>query len=234
MQSNLSRSPANRRATDLILARDTAFASMLAAIIALIVAVALDLTCIVPVLSGNVSYNPIRDFLSYQVDAQSGQLMTGVFLLLAVAAWSFAIAAFLAPNRPNIKILLGATFLFGAGLFIGACFRAVPKPELAAEPLMKINARLHDIGIGGGFVPAMLAAFMDQHKIVLGRVPGYFLTKLSFWLIVVGAVGTALAVLILHNVAGLMQRCYVLGLVLWLITEAHQLFWSSTEKHSDE
>ena len=229
MQSDLPRTQRNREVTNLALARHTAFASIFAAAVALIVALALDFTCIVPLLAGQNVYNPIRDFLSYQVDAQSGQLMTGVFLLLAVAAWSYAAAAYLAPNGRGNRVALIATLLFGSGLFLGACFRAVPNAEVAVDHWLKSMARLHDIGIGGGFVPAMIAAFIDQRRIALSKIPGFLLTKLSFWMIVGGAIGTALAVLVFHDVAGLMQRVFVIGIVLWLMTEAHQLFWTSAE-----
>lgn len=229
MQSELSQTPENRAATNLALARHTAFASMFGAMTALVVAVALDLTSLVPLMAGKNVYNPIREFLSYQVDAQSGQLMTGVFLLLAVSAWSYALAATLAPSRHLNRTTLLATFLFGWGLFVGACFRAVPSAEISVDHWLKSVARLHDVGVGVGFAPAMLAAFIDQRRIVLGRKPGFFLTKLSFWTIVGGAVGTGLAVLVFRDVAGLMQRIFVTGIVLWLVTEAHQLFWTSAE-----
>ncbi|CAN5439269.1 hypothetical protein BH11ARM2_BH11ARM2_23150 [soil metagenome] len=230
MQSELPRTPANREAANLALARHTAFASLFAAVVALVVALALDFTTLVPLIEGQDVYNPIRDFLSYQVDAGSGQIMTGVFLLLAVAAWSYAAAAYLAPARHTNRVTLTATLLFGSGLFVGACFRAVPNAEIAVAGWLKEVAILHNVGIGGGFIPAMFAAFIDQRKIVFGKVPGFFLTKLSFWLIVGGAVGTGIAVLVIHSVAGLMQRCFVMGVVLWLATEAHQLFWSSGEE----
>lgn len=229
MQGELSRTPANRDATNLALARHTAFTSLFTAIVALVVALALDFTTLVPLSAGQDVYNPIRQFLSYQVDAGSGQIMTGVFLLLAVAAWSYAVAAYLAPARHSNRLTLVATLLFGTGLFIGACFRAVPNAEIAVKGWLKEVAILHNVGIGGGFIPAMVAAFLDQRRIVFGKVPGFFLTKLSFWLIVGGAVGTGLAVLVLHDIAGLMQRLFVIGIVLWLVTEAHQLFWISAE-----
>lgn len=229
MQGDLSRTPDNRAATNLALARHLAFASMFGASVAFVVAVALDMTSLVPLLAGKDVYNPIHEFLSYQVDAQSGQLMTGVFLLLAVSAWSYAAAAYLAPSRHSTRTTLIATFLFGWGLFVGACFRAIPTAELEVNRWLKSEARLHTIGVGFGFVPAMVAAFLDQRAIALGRIPGFVLTKLSFWLILFGAVGTGLSVLFFRDVAGLMQRIYVVGIVLWLVTEAHQLFWSSAE-----
>lgn len=229
MQSELPRSPENRAATNLALARHTAFASMFGAVSAFVIALALDMTSLVPLLAGQKVYNPIREFLSYQVDADSGQLMTGVFLLLAVSAWSYATAAYLAPTRHSTRTTLVATFLFGWGLFVGACFRAVPTAELEVNRWLQSESRLHTIGVGFGFVPAMVAAFIDQRRIVLGRAPGFHLTKLSFWMILFGAVGTGLSVLFYRDVAGLMQRIFVAGIVLWLVTEAHQLFWSSAE-----
>lgn len=212
------------------MARHLAFGSLFAAVVALIVGLALDLTSLVPLLAGQDVYNPIREFLSYQVDNQMGQLMTGVVLLLAVSAWSYAAAAFLAPGRDADRVTLVAAFLFGWGLFVGACFRAVPTAELAVAQYLKNVSRLHTIGIGGGFLPAMLAAFVDQRRIVLDRVPGFVLTKISFWMIAVGAVTTALAMLLFQDVAGLTQRLFVVGIVLWLATEAHQLFWISAEE----
>ena len=233
MQSDLPRSPQNREASNLALARHIAFGSMFLAVVAILVAVALDLTYLVPLIFGQPVYNPIREFISYQVDQTgSGPLMTGVFLTLAFAAWSYAAAAYLAPSRHTNRTTLLATFVFGWGLFVGACFRAVPNAEIAVNGWLKNVAWLHDLGVGAGFVPAMVAAFLDQRKIVLGRIPGFFLTKLSFWLIVVGAFGTLFAVLFLRDVAGLMQRLYIVGIVLWLATEAHQLFWSSAEAAS--
>ena len=229
MQSDLARTSKNREATNLALARHLAFTSLFAAVVALIVALALDFTSLVPLLAGQDVYNPIREFLSYQVDAQSGQLMTGVFLMLAVSAWSYAAAAYLAPERPINRLTLLATFLFGWGLFVGSCFRAVPSAEIAVAHWLKNVARLHNVGIGGGFIPATVAAFLDQRRIVLGKVSGFALTKLSFWMIVGGAIGTASAMLVFHSVAGLMQRIFVAGVVLWLATEAHQLFWISAE-----
>ena len=230
MQSDLPRTPRNREATNLALARHTAFASMFCALVSIVVALALDFTSIIPLLAGKKAYNPIREFISYQVDTDSGTIMTGVFLLLAVAAWSYAGAAYLAPARHTNRTNLLATFLFGWGVFVGAAFRAVPQAEIAADHFLKGSARMHDVGVGFGFVPAMLAAFMDQRRIVFGRVPGFFLTKLSFWMILVGAVGTALAVLAFKDVAGLMQRVFIIGIILWLATEAHELFWLSAEE----
>lgn len=233
MQSDLARDPENRAATNLALARHAAFVSLFAATVATIVALALDLASLVPLMAGRDAYNPIRQFLSYQVVGGSGQIMTGVFLLLAVAAWSYAIAAFIAPSRPTNRTTLVAAFLFGWGLFLGSCFRAVPPEEIAADHWLTNVARLHNVGIGGGFLPAAVAAFLDQRRIVFGRVPGFALTKLSFGLIVGGAVGTGLAMLAFHGVAGLMQRVFVVGIVLWLATEAHQLFWiSAAEAHA--
>ena len=229
MQSDLPRTPHNREAAKLALTRHASFASLFCALVAIVVAVALDLTFLVPLLAGENVYNPIRQFISYQVDQQSGPIMTGVFLLLAVAAWSYAAAAYLAPARHTNRINLLATFLFGWGIFLGASFRAVPDAEIAVDHFLKGSARMHDLGVGFGFVPAMVAAFIDQRRIVLGRIPGFFLTKLSFGMIVGGAVGTALAVLVFHGVAGLMQRIFIIGIILWLATEAHQLFWSSAE-----
>lgn len=229
MQSELKQTPHNREATNLALARHTAFASLFCALVSIVVAVALDLTSLVPLLAGEKVYNPIRQFISYQVDTDSGTIMTGVFLLLAVAAWGYAAAAYLAPARHTNRINLVAAFLFGWGLFVGASFRAVPDAQIAADHFLKGSARMHDIGVGFGFIPAMLAAFIDQRRIVLGRIPGFLLTKVSFWAIVVGAVGTALAVLVFHGIAGLMQRVYIIGIILWLATEAHQLFWTSAE-----
>ena len=229
MQHELPRTPENRAATNLALARHTAFASLFCSVVATLVAIALDLTFLVPLLEGKKVYNPVRDFLSYQVDEQSGTLMTGVFLMLAVAAWSYAAAAFLAPARHTNRTTLLATFAFGWGLFVAACFRAVPSTEIAVDRWLKNVAWLHDIGVGAGFVPAMVAAFLDQRGIVFKRAPGFFLTKLSFWLIVVGAVGMLLALAFFHGILGLMQRFFVFGVVLWLATEAHQLFWSSAE-----
>lgn len=230
MQEGLKRTPSNREATNLALARHTAFASLFCSLVAIVVAVALDLTFLVPLMGGAKVYNPIRDFISYQVDEKSGPVMTGVFLLLAVAAWSYAAAAYLAPARHTNRVNLLATFVFGWGLFVGAAFRAVPTAEIAVDHFLKGSARMHDVGVGLGFVPAMVAAFLDQRKIVLGRVPGYALTKVSFWMIVVGAVGTGLAVLFFRDVAGLMQRIYIVGIILWLATEAHELFWISAEE----
>ena len=233
MQSDLPRYPENRAATDLALARHTAFASLLLSVVAILVAVALDLTYLVPLIFGQRVYNPIREFISYQVDQQgSGPLMTGVFLTLAFAAWSYAAAAYLAPSRHTNRTTLLATFVFGWGLFVGACFRAVPDAEIAVDHWLRNVAWLHDLGVGMGFVPAMVAAFLDQRRIVFRRTPGFLLTKLSFWLVVVGAFGTLFAVLFLRDVAGLMQRLYIMGIVLWLATEAHQLFWSSAEAAS--
>lgn len=230
MQSDLPRTPKNREATNLALARHTAFASLFCALVSIVVALALDFTSIVPLLAGKHAYNPIREFISYQVDTDSGTIMTGVFLLLAVAAWGYATAAYLAPARHTNRTNLLATLLFGWGLFVGAAFRAVPEAEIAASGFLRGSARMHDVGVGLGFVPAMLAAFIDQRRIVLGRVPGFLLTKLSFWMIVVGAFGVAFAVLFLRDVAGLMQRIYIVGIILWLATEAHELFWMSAEE----
>jgi hypothetical protein len=86
LQGDLSRTSENRESTHRALGHDLAFASLLAAVIALVVALALDFTTIVPLLAGKDTYNPIRDFLSYQVHAKSGPLMTGAFPLLAVSA----------------------------------------------------------------------------------------------------------------------------------------------------
>jgi hypothetical protein len=229
MQSDLSRSDANRDATKLTLARLTAFTSLVAAIMATLVAVALDAASIVPLLDGKNGYNPIRDFLSYQVDAQSGQLMTGAFLLLAAAAWSYAVAAFLSPIKPYDRVSVIATVLFGLGLFVGASFRAVPAAETSADHWLKSLTRIHDVGIGVGFVPPMIAAFIDQRRVVWSKTSGYLLTRVSFWLIASGAFGTAVAVAAVPSVEGLMQRVFVIGIVLWLITEAHQVLWSSVE-----
>ncbi len=233
MQSELPRTPQNREATNLALARHIAFASLFCSLVAIVTAIALDMTFVIPLLSGQKVYNPIREFISYQVDQQSGPIMTGVFLLLAVAAWSYAAAAFLAPARHTNRINLLATFLFGLGVFVGASFRAVPNAELAVDHWLKGSARLHDVGVGFGFVPAMTAAFIDQRRIVLGHTRGFLLTKISFWMILGGAIGTALAVLVFKDVAGLMQRVYIMGIILWLATEAHQLFWSSAEAAHD-
>jgi hypothetical protein len=71
----------------------------------------------------------------------------------------------------------------------------------------------------------MIAAVLDQRTVVFKRRPGFFLTKLWFWLIVGGAVSTALTVLVFHGIAGLCQRIFVLGIILWLANEAQQLFW---------
>ncbi|GEM_PF-4389265 len=230
MQSDLPRTPRNREATNLALARHTAFASLFCAVVAILVAVALDLTFLIPLLAGEKVYNPLRDFLSYQVDEKSsGPLMTGVFLMLAVSAWSYAAAAYLAPARHSDRRTLIATFFFGWGLFVAACFRAVPTAEVAVDRWLRGVAWLHDIGVGLGFVPAMVAAFLDQREVVF-REKGFALTKLSFGLIVGGAFGVLFAVLFFRDVAGLMQRLFVMGIVLWLATEAHQLFWSSAEE----
>lgn len=235
MQSDLPRTPRNREATNLALARHIAFASLFCSLVAIVTALALDLTFLIPLMAGQKVYNPIREFISYQVDQPSGPVMIGVFLLLAVAAWSYATAAYLAPARHTNRINLLATFLFGWGLFVGAAFRAVPTAELAVAGFLKGSARMHDVGVGLGFVPAMVAAFLDQRRIVLGRAPGFLLTKVSFWMIVVGAFGTAGAMLAFQGVAGLMQRVYIIGIILWLATEAHELFWMSAEAaHSSE
>jgi hypothetical protein len=234
MQSDIERSDEGRAAARLILCRDLAFASMFAALTATVVAVSLDLAYVVPLLAGKNVYNPIRFFVSYQVDTQSGQIMTGAFLLLAVAAWSYAGAAYLAPGRRSHWVVFIATLLFGSGLFVGACFRAVPAAEGEVDRWLRSLTRLHDIGIGGGFIPAMLGAFFDQYRIVLGRVPGYRLMKLSFGFIVAGGLGTVLALVLHIPVAGLMQRVFILGIVLWLVTEAHQLFWRSVESDAED
>ena len=189
MQSDLPRTPSNREATNLALARHVSFASMFCSLVAIVVAVALDLTFLVPLMAGQRVYNPIREFISYQVDQQSGPIMTGVFLLLAVAAWSYAAAAYLAPARHTNRINLLATFLFGWGLFVGAAFRAVPNAELAVDHFLKGSARMHDVGVGFGFVPAMVAAFIDQRRIVFGGHPGFLLTKVSFGMILGGRSG---------------------------------------------
>lgn len=230
MQYDLPRTTRNREATNLALARHTAFASLFCSVVAILVAVALDLTFLVPLLEGERVYNPIRDFLSYQVDEQSGPLMTGVFLLLAVAAWGYAAAAYLAPARHTNRTTLFATFVFGWGLFVAACFRAVPTAEIAVDRWLRNVAWLHDIGVGLGFVPAMVAAYLDQRQVVFKRMPGFFLTKVSFWLIVTGTVGMLAALAFFPGVLGLMQRLFVMGVVLWMATEAHQLFWISAEE----
>ncbi len=229
MQSDLPRSPSNREATNLALSRHVAFASLFCSLVAIVTALALDLTFLIPLMAGQNVYNPIREFISYQVDQPSGPIMIGVFLLLAVAAWGYAAAAYLAPARHTNRVNLLATFLFGWGLFVGAAFRAVPAAELAVAGFLKGSARMHDVGVGLGFVPAMVAAFLDQRQIVFGRHKGFLLTKVSFWMILLGAIGTALAVLLFKDVAGLMQRVYIIGIILWLATEAHELFWMSAE-----
>lgn len=228
MQEDLSRTSSNRAATNLALARHSAFASLLCSIVAMVTALALDLTFLVPLLAGAKVYSPVRDFLSYQVDEKSGVLMMGVFLLLAVSAWSYAAAAYLAPSRHTNRTTLLATFAFGCGLFVAGCFRAVPNEEIAVDRWLRSVAWLHNIGVGVGFFPALLAAFLDQRRVVFS-CPGFVLTKISFWLIVSGGLGTLTALALYPGVAGLTQRLLVSGVVLWLATEAHQLFWSSAE-----
>src|ERR1700761_2359078 len=94
MNSDLSRSEDNRKDTRRALAQHAAFSSALGALAGLVVALALDFTSIIPLLYGKSTYNPIRDFLSYQADGQSGQLMTGAFVLLATSSWSYAAALY--------------------------------------------------------------------------------------------------------------------------------------------
>jgi hypothetical protein len=230
MNSDFSRSDRNRENTRRTLAQNAAFASLFSAITGLIVVVALDLTSFVPLLYGKSSYNPIRDFLSYQVDGQSGQLMTGALLLLATSSWSYALAQFFTPGQSYNRITLWATILFGFGLFVGACFPAMPNAKHSGDMAFRMSSWLHDVGIGGGFIPAIIAAMVDQYKVVLRRTPGYLLTKMSFWMIVVGAVSTGCAVIACKGVEGLTQRIFVLGVVLWLVTEAHQVFWRNAEE----
>jgi hypothetical protein len=86
MNADLSRTVSNREETRRALAEHAAFASAFGAVTGLIVALALDFTSVVPLLYGQSTYNPVRDFLNYQADGQSGQLMTGAFLLLAASS----------------------------------------------------------------------------------------------------------------------------------------------------
>lgn len=231
MNSDLVRSDDNRKQTRRSLAQHAAFAAAFGALAALIVALALDFTSVIPWVYGKSSYNPVRDFLSYQADGQSGQLMTAAFLVLATASWSYAVGQFATPDFRYNRVTLWATFLFGLGLFVGASFRAQPDAKQSADAAVRASSYLHDLGIGGGFIPAILAAVIDQQKIVLGRVRGYVLTKISFWMIVGGGASTGLAVLCFQAVEGLTQRILVIGVVLWLVTEAHQLFWRNAQEY---
>jgi hypothetical protein len=230
MNSDLVRSDGNRKQTRRSLAQHAAFASAFGALAALIIALALDFTSVIPWLYGYRSYNPIRDFLSYQADGQSGQLMTAAFLLLATSSWSYAVGQFVTPEYRYNRITLWATFLFGLGLFVGASFPAQPGGKHSADAAIRLSSFLHDLGIVGGFVPAIAAAMVDQHRIGLGRIRGYLLTQISFWMIVVGAISTGFAVLAFKAVEGLTQRVLVIGVVLWLVTEAHQLFWKNSQE----
>jgi hypothetical protein len=230
MNSDLERTHRNRDEARRALAQHAAFASEFGALAGLVVALALDFTSIVPLLYGKSSYNPVRDFLSYQADGQSGQLMTAAFLLLATSSWSYALSLYATPKYRYNPIAFWATILFGAGLFIGACFPAQPDAKHSADAALRTSSWLHDIGIGGGFIPAIIAAIIDQRKIVLGRIQGYLLTKISFWMIVGGAISTGVAVLALKGVEGLTQRILVIGVILWIVTEAHQLFWKNVQE----
>jgi hypothetical protein len=228
MQTDLPRPPGNRIAAQTALAHHAAFASLFCSLVAMVTVLALDLTFLVPLLAGAQVYSPAREFMSYLVDEKTGPLMMGVFLLVAVSAWSYAAAAYLAPARHVNKTNLMATLWFGFGLFIAACFRAVPAAELEVNRWLRSESWLHDIGVGIGFGPAIIAAFLDQKEVVF-KCPGFMLTKFSFWSMVVGAVGMSLALLFYQGIAGLMQRVLVIGVLTWLATEAHQLFWSSIE-----
>jgi len=228
MQTNLPRPTGNKIAAQIALAHHAAFASLFCALVAVVTVLALDLTFLIPLLAGAEVYSPAREFMSYLVDEKSGPLMMGVFLLVAVSAWSYAAAAYLAPARHTNRTNLLATLLFGCGLFVAASFRAVPTAELEVNRWLKSESWLHDIGIAIGFGPAMVAAFLDQKEVVF-KCPGFLLTKISFWSIVVGAIGVVFALLFYQGIAGLMQRVLAAGVLMWLATEAHQLFWSSIE-----
>jgi hypothetical protein len=228
MQTDLPRPAGNKIAAQTALAHHAAFASLFCALVAVVTVMALDLTFLIPLLAGAQVYSPAREFLSYLVDEKSGPLMMGVFLLVAVSAWSYAAAAYLAPARHVNKTNLAATFLFGCGLFVAACFRAVPADELAVNRWLRSESWLHDIGVAIGFGPAIVAAVLDQKDVVF-KCRGFLLTKISFWSMIVGAVGVGFALLFYQGIAGLMQRVLVTGVLMWLATEAHQLFWSSIE-----
>ena len=53
MQSDLSQTPQNREATNLALARHVAFASLFCSLVAILTALALDLTFLIPLLGVN-------------------------------------------------------------------------------------------------------------------------------------------------------------------------------------
>ncbi|RYG25814.1 DUF998 domain-containing protein [bacterium] len=228
MQTDLPRPAKDNIVVKSALAHHAAFASLFCALVAIVTVLALDLTFLIPLTAGAQVYSPAREFLSYLVDEKTGPLMMGVFLLVAVSAWSYAAAAHLAPSRHSSKTNLVATFLFGCGLFVAAAFRAVPADELEVNRWLQRESWLHDIGVAIGFGPAMIAAFLDQKNVVF-KCPGFLLTKVSFWCMVVGAIGVAFALLFYQGIAGLMQRVLVVGVLMWLATEAHQLFWSSIE-----
>jgi hypothetical protein len=169
----------------------------------------------------------VSHFMSEHVGQGHGTLMTAVFIMMALSAWSYVVARhnnWLVKNNLVVSI---CTFLFGLGLFTAGCFAM----DFDGKPAN--FGFWHNVGAGLAFLVATVAMLIDVWPVRADLAKKHKLSLLALVLTLVGAVMFLLLLATrgaLDPYKGLIQRTWAFGLLVWLATEAHQLFWTSSSE----
>jgi hypothetical protein len=209
-------------------ARHNAYMTMFSVIVTLFTVLCLDVI-------GRDSNYFLNHFMSEHVYDNNGAIMIGVFILMGISSLCYSFARFqLYSLSKNSIVVTTGTLVFGIGMFIGGCFNT-STPNMVDPKLLKIGD-YHMIGISLAFMVGSLAQAFDFYPNFKRRTTT-FLSYLSEILTTIGCLGFALLLLShghLDFIRGLIQRTWALGLLLWLFTEAHTIFWKSTLMEESE